>query len=59
VNADGSSMVALTRAQGGAATQHAPAWSPRQPDGSYRIAYSQQLMSVVRAGVRSGDTVLV
>lgn len=47
MNADGTGQVQLTEAQYGTApvgatSQNGPTWSPRQPDGSHRIAYSQQ-----------------
>jgi Tol biopolymer transport system component len=40
MNADGSGKVSLTTDAAG--WQANPTWSPRQADGSYRIAYSQQ-----------------
>ena len=43
MNADGSGKASLTT--GAAGWQESPTWSPRQPDGSYRIAYSQQSQS--------------
>ena len=42
MNADGSNQVNLTNDAGDVGTQHSPTWSPRQADGSYRIAYSHQ-----------------
>lgn len=42
VNADGTNPHALTNDAPG--EHHHPAWSPRQADGSYRIAYAQAAM---------------
>ena len=39
VNADGGGLVNLTDGYPG--HQEGPSWSPRRPDGSYRIAYAQ------------------
>jgi Tol biopolymer transport system component len=42
MNADGSGQVNLTGEADDAGAMESPTWSPRQPDGSYRIAYSRQ-----------------
>ena len=44
MNADGTGATNLTPASDGT-TAESPTWSPRQPDGGYRIAYSEQRMS--------------
>jgi Tol biopolymer transport system component len=45
MNADGSGQKNLTEDSGEDSWQETPTWSPRQSDGSYRIAYSHQTMS--------------
>jgi uncharacterized protein YjdB len=42
MNADGTAQQNLTADGDGAASMGSPAWSPRQPDGSYRIAYARR-----------------
>jgi Tol biopolymer transport system component len=41
MNADGSNQVDLTADASARVWHSSPAWSPRQPDGSYRIAYAR------------------
>jgi Tol biopolymer transport system component len=45
MNADGSDQVNLTAEAGDAGSMESPTWSPRQADGSHRIAYSRQLLA--------------
>jgi dipeptidyl aminopeptidase/acylaminoacyl peptidase len=45
MNADGSGQTNLTGNSAPGSWQESPTWSPRQPDGSVRIAYSHQSKS--------------
>jgi Tol biopolymer transport system component/uncharacterized protein YjdB len=45
IDANGQNARNLTGDTGSDVWQQHPTWSPRQPDGSYRIAYTQETMS--------------